>query len=522
MSLLRAFATVGSYTMLSRVLGFVRDILIAAVLGAGPVADAFFVAFKLPNFFRRLFAEGAFNAGFVPLYSGLLTTQGRTAAQVFAEQALAVLLATLLVFVTAMQLAMPWVMHLLAPGFADQPEKFALAVLFTRLTFPYLLFISLVSLLGGILNSLQRFAAVAFTPVLLNLCLITALTLIAPHMPTAGHALAWGVAAAGAVQFVWLILACRRAGVRLRLPWPRLTPKVRELLMLMLPAAIGAGVVQVNLVVDIILASLLPEGSVSYLFYADRLNQLPIGVVGVAAGTALLPLLSRLVAANDHTGAQDALNRAIELTLFLALPATAALLVVPGEIIATLFQRGAFGPAESHATMLALMAYASGLPAYVLVKVLGPAYFARRDTRTPVLIGAIAMVVNVVLNLILMQFLLHAGLALATALAAWLNVGLLAAVLRRRGHFAADARLSRRLGRTLIASAVMAAVLWGLAQLLAPAFTGGEAQRIPALAALVGSGLVSFAAAALLAGAVSPGELRRLLRRRRAGAAGDD
>jgi len=515
MSLLRAFATVGSYTMLSRVLGFVRDIMIAAVLGAGPVADAFFVAFKLPNFFRRLFAEGAFNAGFVPLFSGLLTTRGRAAAQDFAEQALSVLLVTLLLFVGLMQLAMPWVMTVLAPGFVDEPDKFALAVLFTRLTFPYLLFISLVSLLGGVLNSLGRFAAVAATPVLLNVSLITALALVAEHLQSAGHALAWAVAVAGAVQFVWLIVACRRAGIRLRLPRPRLTAKVRELLMLMLPAALGAGVVQVNLVIDIVLASLLPEGSVSYLFYADRLNQLPIGVVGVAVGTALLPLLSRLVAADDAPGAAAALNRGIELTLFLALPAMAALLVVPGEIIATLFERGAFGPAESRATALALLAYAVGLPAYVLVKVLGPAYFARRDTRTPVLIGAVAMVVNVILNLLLMQVLLHAGLALATALAAWLNVALLAEGLRRRGHLAVDARLRQRLARTLFSSVAMAAVLWGLAQLMAPTFGAGEAARIPALALLVLAGLASFAAAALLSGAVSAGELRRLLARRR-------
>jgi putative peptidoglycan lipid II flippase len=515
MSLLRAFATVGSYTMMSRVLGFVRDILVAATLGAGPVADAFFVAFKLPNFFRRLFAEGAFNAGFVPLFSGLLETEGRVSARIFAEQALAVLLATLFVFVTAIQIGMPWVMLVLAPGFADDPAKFDLAVTFTRLTFPYLLFVSLVSLLGGVLNSLQRFAAVAATPILLNLCLITAITLVAPYMPTAGHALSWGVAAAGMVQFLWLVLACQRVGIRLRLPRPRMTAKVKELLLLMLPAAVGAGAVQINLVVDIILASLLPEGSVSYLFYADRLNQLPIGVVGVAVGTALLPMLSRQVAANDGDGAIRSLNRSIEMVLFLTLPAAAAMVTIPFELITTLFQRGQFGAHETTATAYALVAFSVGLPAYVLVKVLTPAYFARRDTRTPVIIGAIAMVVNIVLNVILMQFLLHVGLALSTAIAAWVNIAMLAIGLHRRGHLKPDAQLIRRLSRTVVATIIMVAVLIGLSTVLAPGFAGGEAARVPSLAILVAAGMASFAVAAVLSGAATLDDLKRLTRRRR-------
>ena len=513
MALIRSVATVGGYTMISRVLGFARDILIAASLGAGPVADAFIVAFKLPNFFRRLFAEGAFNAGFVPLFSGLLTADGRTRAVAFAEQALSVLLVTLLLFVTLFQIAMPWVMQVLAPGFVDDPAKFDLAVLFTRLTFPYLLFISLVSLLGGVLNSLQRFAAVAATPILLNICLITAITVGAEFTPTPGHALSWGVAAAGAVQFVWLLLALGREGIVLRLPLPRLTPAVRELLRLMLPAAIGAGVVQINLVVDIILASLLPDGSVSYLFYADRLNQLPIGVVGVAVGTALLPLMSRQVAAGQQGNALASLNRAVELSLLLAVPAAAAFMVVPDALVTTLFQRGAFGLAESQATALALMAYAVGLPAYVLVKVLGPAFFARRDTRTPVITGGISMVVNIILNLILMQFLAHAGLALATALAAWLNVALLTVILARRGDFQADARLKRVCGRLLPATGLMALGLWGGAHLLATPLAGGEVWRAGALAALVVGGLVLYGAAASLLGAARPADLKALLRR---------
>ena len=287
MKLLPAIATVGGYTMLSRVLGFVRDILIAAFLGAGMVADAFFVAFKLPNFFRRLFAEGAFNAGFVPIFSEIIERDGHQSARQFAQSALSVLVVALVLLVGLFQALMPWLMYGLAPGFAAWPEKFDLTVQLTQITFPYLLFISVVSLMGGVLNSLARFAAVAATPVLLNLCLIGALLVLTRYTATPGHALAWGVAAAGMIQFVWLVGALRRAGVMLRFPRPRLTPQVRRLLRLMAPAAIGAGVVQINLVVDIVLASLLPSGSVSYLFYADRLNQLPLGVVGVAVGTAL-------------------------------------------------------------------------------------------------------------------------------------------------------------------------------------------------------------------------------------------
>ncbi len=515
MTLFRAFATVGGYTMLSRMLGFVRDILIAGILGAGAGADAFFVAFKLPNFFRRLFAEGAFNAGFVPLFSDLLSKKGAEEARAFAEQSLSVLLLTLLIFVTLAQISMPWLMQILAPGFTDDPVRFDLAVAFTRITFPYLLFVSLVSLFGGVLNSLQRFAAVAATPILLNICLITAITLAAPLMSSPGLALAWGVAVAGVVQLIWLSIACHKAGMGLRLPRPRLTPKVRELLTLMLPAALGAGVVQVNLVIDIILASLLPQGSISFLFYADRLNQLPIGVVGVAAGTAILPLLSRLVAENDQAGAHAALNRAIELTLFLALPAALAFLLVADELIVTLFQRGHFSPGDAQATAFALTAYAVGLPAYVLVKVLGPAFFARRDTRTPVLVGIVSVVVNVILNLILMRYLAHAGLALATAIAAWVNVMLLWWILCRRGDLVGDSRLIKRIVRAMGAALVMALLLWWLKGLLASQFAGGEGQRVLALIILVIAGMAAYAGAAVLLQAVRWDEIKALLAGRR-------
>jgi putative peptidoglycan lipid II flippase len=511
-ALLKAISTIGGFTMISRLLGFVRDILIASFLGASLVADVFFVAFKLPNFFRRLFAEGAFNAGFVPLFTRIHQTDGDKSAREFAEQALSVLLLALFVLVTLFQIFMPWVMTALAPGFQGNEVKFNLAVDLTRLTFPYLMFISLVSLMGGVLNALGRFAAVAATPILLNICLISSLLVFAPYLPSSGHALAWGVAAAGAVQFLWLMWALQREGWLLRLRWPRLTPRVRELLVLMAPAAVGAGIVQINLVIDIILASLLPEGSISYLFYADRLNQLPIGVVGVAVGTALLPMMSRRIAAGDDAGAAQALNRATEFSLLLALPAAMALVVIAEPLISVLFERGAFDASASRATSYALMAYALGLPAYVLVKVLTPGFFARLDTKTPVRIALIALAVNLVLNIALMIPFKHAGLALATAISAWVNVWLLYSTLRRRGYFPVDLRLARRLRKTVVAATIMGGGLFLAHKQLLDWLAGDLVMRITALTILVGGGVVLYGLAVQFSGAARLGELKSQLR----------
>ena len=499
--------------MISRVLGFVRDILIAAILGAGPVADAFFVAFKLPNFFRRLFAEGAFNAAFVPLFARHMSEGGKDAARCFAEEVLSVFVVALLLFVTALQVAMPWLMYGFAPGFADDPLRFDLAVALAQITFPYLLFISLVSQLGGVLNALSRFAAAAATPIILNLCLIGALLGLSGFVETPGHALAWGVAAAGAAQFIWLMIACHRAEFGLRLLRPRLTSRVKRLLILMLPGAIGAGVVQINLLIDVVIASLLPRGSVSFLYYADRVNQLPLGVIGVAVGTALLPLLSRQLRAGEHDNATGSMNRAMEFALLLTVPAAAALMIIPDGIVAVLFERGAFGAVETAATASALAAYALGLPAYVLIKVLGPGFFAREDTVTPVKIAALCVVINLGLNLLLMGPLLHVGIALATAISAWINAGLLLFVLRRRGHFKFDDRLRRALPRILLASAAMTAAV-GLATDALAGFAAIDAlTRTVALAAVIVIGLAGFAAAAVLFGAARLSDVKGMLDR---------
>jgi putative peptidoglycan lipid II flippase len=513
MALLRSVATVGSYTLLSRVCGFIRDILMAAILGAGPVADAFFVAQRLPNLFRSLFAEGAFSAAFVPLFAGTMAERGRASARVFAEDALAVLLAALLVFVLLGEIFMPAIMAVIAPGFGDDPNKFGLAVDLARITFPYLLFIALVALQGGVLNSVDRFAAAAATPILLNLFLIAALVMMDRFGWRDGRALAWAITAAGFAQFLWLLVSCARAGLALRLPVPRFTPQVKRTLAVMAPGTVGAGVTQLNLLISTALASLLPGGSVSFLYYADRLNQLPLGVVGIAVGTAILPPLSRQIRLGHIADAVGTQNRGLELALLLTLPAAVALAVLAIPILAVLFQRGAFSPADTAATAAALSAYAAGLPAFVLVRVLAPGFFARHNTATPVKVAIAAMATNLFLTLVLMQFLAHVGIALATTVAGWVNALTLLILLVRRGHFRFDERARRNLPRIGAAALGMGFVLLALRFALGPALGGPPAMRIGALAGLVCAGLAAFSALALAFGVADWRNLLGRLRR---------
>ncbi|MCH8001425.1 MAG: murein biosynthesis integral membrane protein MurJ [Proteobacteria bacterium] len=521
MALLRSLATVGGYTGISRVLGFVRDILIAAAVGTGPVADAFFVAFRLPNLFRRLFGEGAFNAAFVPLFARHLEEGGKAAAKIFAEQTLAVLLSALLLLSALAMAGMPWLMYALAPGFAAEPAKFDLAVQLSRITFPYLLFMSLVALLSGVLNSLYKFAAAAAAPILLNIFFIFALVVVLPLTGAPGPVLAWTVAAAGIGQFLFLLAACHRAGMALRLPRPRLTAGVRRLLKLIGPGVLSAGVLQINLMIGTIIAS-LQAGAVSYLYYADRVYQLPLGLIGIGLGVVLLPHLTRSLRGGAEAEAMRTLNRGLELSMLLTLPAAVALVVVSWPIVIVLFERGAFDRASSEATALALMAFAAGLPAYVLVKVLQPAFFAREDTVTPFKMAAATVAANVALSLILFWPLGHVGIALATALAAWLNTVLLAVALRRRGFLTLDARLKGRLPRVALASLVMGLALWAAARWLGPWFEAALWWRIAGLAILVGGGLALYAGLAYGLHAVDRAELAALLRRRRRRATGAD
>jgi putative peptidoglycan lipid II flippase len=506
---LRNILSIGGLTLVSRVLGFIRDVVTAALLGAGPVADAFFVAFRLPNHFRALLAEGAFNAAFVPVFSRLAVEGSRSRALRFAEQLLALMVVSQLILLVIFELIMPWFVTVMAPGFHAQPEKFELAVLFTRITFPYLLFISIVSMMSALLNALGGFAVAAAAPILLNCVLILAQVTLTAFLPTAGHALAWGVLAAGLAQFLWLLWGCARAGVRLRLPWPRLTTDVRAFLRVLGPAALGAGVVQINLFVDTLIASFLPTGAISYLYYAERLNQLPLGVIGIAIGTVLLPEMSRQLKRGEDQAALNSQNRAFEMALLFTLPAAAAFLAVAEPIIAVLFVRGSFSAADAGATALTLMAYAVGLPAFVLIRSALPGFFAREDTATPVRIAVVAVAVNIALKVVLMGPLQQVGLALATALSAWVNFLLLVWTLRRRGHLGLDARLKRTLLPLAGATVGMAVALRLALPLLEPFLYG------PALVARVAALTALIAGLALVSGAVDRGQLRRLLRRGR-------
>ncbi|MEZ5848537.1 MAG: murein biosynthesis integral membrane protein MurJ [Geminicoccaceae bacterium] len=509
MNIVKAAFTVGSFTALSRITGFLRDLLIAFMLGAGVAADAFFVSFKLANFLRRLFAEGAFNAGFVPLFSRTLEGEGEEPARRFAEEALAVMSTVLLVTVLLVEIFMPAFVRLIAHGFEPDGERFRLAVELSRITFPYLMMISLAALFSGILNAIGRFAAAAFAPVLLNLVLISALLLSGMHPDGPAHALAWGVAVAGVLQLTWVVMAARRNGMALALRPPSLTPAIRRLFALILPGAVGAGVYQINLIIDIWFASGLAAGSISWLFYADRLNQLPLGIIGIAIGTALLPMLSRQLRAGQNEAAMVTQNRSIELALLLTLPATAALVAIGHTLIAALFERGAFTATDTAMTAAALMAFATGLPAYVLIKVLAPGFFAREDTRTPVKIAVVCLVVNIVLITLLIGPLEHVGIALATSISNWVNVLLLGWFLYREGHFRPTPRLVRRIAGMCAATFVMAVLLLVLDRLL------HGWSPIPAIVALVVAGAASYLLAVQFAGGTDLRELKSMLARRR-------
>lgn len=511
--MIRGILTVGGWTMVSRVLGFARDMLIAAILGAGPVADAFFVALKLPNLFRRLFGEGAFNAAFVPEFSGLLAAEGPDAARRFAQESFGVMTFWLLLVTILGEIAMPGVIKVIAPGFAATPEKFALAVTLTRITFPYLILICLAALVSGILNGMERYTAAAASYVLFNVISIACMLWLTPYTATAGHALSWGVTLSGVVQLGLLMWAARNAGMGLGFPRPRLTPRVKVLLRRMAPGLVGAGVTQLNLAVDVIIASLLPAGTVSLLYYADRVQQLPLGVIGTAVGTALLPLLSRQVRGGEAEAAIVTLNRAIEYTLVLTLPAAMALVVSAYPIMLALFGRGAFDAESARLSAQALSAYGIGLPAFVMVKVLAPGFFARGDTATPVKIGMISVAINLALNVALMVPLRHVGPAMATSIAAIFNVVALGWVLHRHGHLRPDAQLRRRMWRMTVAAATMAAVLYAVQSWLFAAATH-DMTRLLALAALVTIGLLAYIAATQLTGAYDLREIPRRLSRR--------
>lgn len=520
MNLTRALGSVGGLTLASRLLGLVRDSLFARFVGASFASDAFLVAFRLPNLFRALFAEGAFSAAFIPMFNRKVADKegaGLPAGVAFAQDVLSVLLPILIVMTIILEVfAWPVTLALSGKFHGVTHDQFAFAVQLSRFTIPYLMLISLVSLLGSILNSLHKFWVNAAAPILLNLTLIAALLFFHSHDPfiTARNQ-AIAVSVSGVLQLLWLAWSCRAAGVRLRPRMPRLNPDVKQLLALIWPAAAGAGAVQINLVVSTALAaSLLAHGSVTYIYMADRVNQLPLGLIGIGLGTVLLPLISRQLGGGEEAAAMETQNRGMELALLLTLPATVALILCGQPIVAALFEHGKFDSGDSYRTAQALAAFSVGLPSYILVKVLTPGFYARADTKTPVRFATISMGVNLALNLALIWPLQHMGPPLATALASTVNTFLLYTTLRKRGHFEPDARLRRRAWRLALAALAMGVVLWLLEGLLTPYTHGSWVVRTGAMVVLVGAGSVVYAIATFILGAFTRDDLTFLRRRR--------
>jgi putative peptidoglycan lipid II flippase len=511
MKLLKAMATVAGLTGVSRILGFIRDILTAAILGAGAVSDAFFVALKLPNFFRRVTAEGAFSVAFVPLYSGIMESKGQEKAGLFASNALAVMLLFLVPFTLLALMAMPYIIYVIAPGFAHDVLRYELAIDLSRITFPYLLMMSLTALLGGILNAHDKFAPFASAPIFFNLCLIAALLWFTPITATPGHAMALGVAAAGITQLLWLIYNVKKNGVPIVVKTPEFTPNIKKLFRLMGPGVIGAGVMHINLFADLILASLLAGGSISYLYYADRLNQLPLGMVGIAVGTALLPMLSKAIAANNDKETQHLFNRALEICLLLALPAAAALFVMPETLIGALFERGEFTHDDTLAAATVLKGYAVGLPAYIAVKVFSTAYWSQHDTMSPVKISIMTTSLNIALSIALIWPFGVAGIAIATGLVGWFQLGLLYWGLRKNNALQFDDRFKSVVGKIILSTAVMGVILLALDNYFQVMDDGTELNKILRLVGLVLLGLIVYGLGVIKTGAVKPGDLKKYL-----------
>ena len=508
-SLISGFLTVGFWTLMSRILGFARDIMIAAYLGTGPVAEAFLIAFSLPNMFRRFFAEGAFNMAFVPMFSKKL--ESGDGPKAFAQDAFSGLAFVLILLSLLAHVLMPWLVLAMASGFSGD-ERFDIAVGYGRIAFPYILFISLAALLSGVLNATGRFVAAAAAPVLLNILFIGAMVLAVNAGWHVGDTLIWAVPAAGIAQLAIVWWAGARAGFLLAPRRPRMTPELKRLAVIAAPAALAGGVVQVNLLIGRQVASFF-DGAVAWLSYADRLYQLPLGVVGIAVGVVLLPDLSRKLQASDTAGGRNAYNRAAEISLALTLPAAIALVVIPVPLISVLFERGAFDSDDTAATALAVAVYGMGLPAFVLQKVLQPLFFAREDTRTPFLIALVALGLNALIAIGLAPFIGFMAAAIATTFAGWSTLVLLWIASRKMGEAAQnDQRFNRRFWRILAASLLMGVILWFAALTLGP-FLAREGARYFALVLLVLIGMFSYAGFGQLLGAFRLSEIRDVLRR---------
>ena len=520
MRLLKSTAIIGSMTLLSRILGLLRDILWAKYLGASAINDALLTATKLPNLFRRMFAEGAFNAAFVPMYARRLEGEGEAVAENFAGEALAALTLLVALIVIAFQLTMPWTLNLIGGGLdkvagPDGLVPYDLAVLYARITMPYLMLMSLAALFSGMLNTRNYFALAAFVPTLLNVVWITALMWPgAGKLPTETLAfyLAILMTLSGFLQAGFLLYGLKRSKIRIPLKWPKLTPNIKRLWQLGVPGLIAAGITHINLMVSHTIAT-FQTGAASWLYYADRLYQLPLGMIGIAMGVALLPSLSRSLRAGDDDGAMHTLNRAAEIAAFLTIPAAVALFTVPELLISTLFERGRFFSSDSLQAGKALRMFALGLPAFVLLKVLAPTFFAREDTRTPMIFASVSALVNLVIGASLFFTVGFYGLALATSIAAWGNVMCLAYVQRKHGHFVMDARLLSRLPRIGLAALIMGAALWWLEARVAPMRTGDIIWDYFVVGAMCGLGIVIYFATAMAIRAFGVADIKDAFRK---------
>lgn len=516
--LVRGFLTVGSWTFASRLFGFIRDMMIAAYLGSGPVAEAFLVAFSLPNMFRRFFAEGAFNMAFVPMFSKKLSGEkdgegDRDAAETFASDAFSMLGAALIAFTIIGTIAMPVLVWAMASGFAGD-ARFDMAVDFGRIAFSYILFISLVALLSGVLNSFGSFTEASFVPVLMNIMFIAAMFAASKLGWDMGLTLAWTVPVTGIAQLAFTWFSARRLGFNLTPHWPKMTPDLKRLMIIAGPAVLSGGVVQINLLVGRQVAS-FTEGAVAWLSYADRLYQLPLGVVAIAIGTVLLPALSRHLRDKDEIAARDTFSRGMEFALFLTLPAAFALVIIADPLVSVLYGRGAWSLNDTYGTSVALAAYGLGLPAFVLHKVLQPLYYAREDSRSPFKFALISMVVNVVFAVALQPVLGFLAAALATTVSGWVMVIQLWFGARKMGAAAhPDARFWARLWRIILASAIMGGALWAMQAWLGDSLTT-DGTRYGALAALCGVGIAVYFLTAAMIGAFGLGEFKGMLRRKR-------
>ncbi len=489
--------TVGFYTLLSRMTGFARDIMLAAILGAGPVADAFFVAFRLPNHFRAIFAEGAFNAAFVPAYAHVHGEKGEVSAKLFADRIFTLLFLSQVILLVVAWLFMPQAMSVLAPGFSEDAEQRRLAIELTRITFPYLLLITLVTLYGGMLNVMHRFASAAAASIFLNIAMMATLA-VAVWFPTPGHAAAWGVLISGFLQYFLLAGDLATHGGLPRFAPLKLDEDIRAFFRALGPATIGSMGTQVAMFADTIIATFLPAGALSALYYADRLNQLPIGVIGIAVGTVLLPEMARRITAGDNAGAMAAQRRAFDFTLLLSVPFVAAFLAVPDAIMRALFAHGVFSKADAAAAGATLAAYAVGLIPFVLIRSAVATFYARKDTATPVKASLTGLTINMGLKLLLMSAYAQIGLALATAVGAWVNLLLVLGFAVRAGYLEFNRELWQALLRFAVSGVLLAAALWFAARFAASHFEAIRFRDETTLLLLIVVGAVVYAACVLL------------------------